>query len=123
MGGGLRKQLLHIYIWNFSVRRRINAFDIMYWEKTATEKRGRIAAAIPKEWRVDVSGAGDSVMDFPAKSGLLSTRELEITNSSATDLVAKMAAGDLSSVDVTTAFCKRAALAQQLVGWLETSPV
>jgi amidase len=40
---------------------------------------------------------------------------LAITESTAVDLVSEMAAGKLTSVAVTTAFCKRAALAHQLV--------
>jgi len=59
------------------------------------------------------------VMDFPAKSGIMSPEELAITESSAVDLVKKLAASELSSVAVTTAFCKRAALAHQLVSRLE----
>jgi len=54
-------------------------------------------------------------MAYPKESGIMSAEELAITESSATDLVAQMAAGKLTSVVVTTAFCKRAALAHQLV--------
>ena len=41
--------------------------------------------------------------------------ELQITNSSAVDLVAKLAKGELKAVAVATAFCKRAAIAHQVV--------
>jgi len=54
-------------------------------------------------------------MQVPVESGILSPRELEITNSSAVDLASELACGRLKSVDVTLAFCKRAALAHQLV--------
>lgn len=54
-------------------------------------------------------------MGFPEKSGILSADELRITTLSATDLVTYLARGELKSVDVTLAFCKRAALAHQLV--------
>ncbi len=89
----------------------------MTWEDIAADKKARIDKSIPAEWRIDVAGLGlgDSVMDAPAKSGILTPEELEITNSSAVDLVAKLADGRLKSVDVTLAFCKRAALAHQLV--------
>lgn len=90
----------------------------MDWEEVAAEKHARIKASIPKEWRVnleDPAFQGDSYMDAPAKSGILTTEELKITESSATELVDQMAEGKLSSVAVTTAFCKRAALATQLV--------
>jgi hypothetical protein len=92
-------------------------YHIMAWEKTAADKKNRIAASIPQEWRIKSVPTGDSVMDFPKNSGILSAEELAITESTATDLVAQMASGKLTSVAVTTAFCKRAALAHQLVGY------
>ncbi|TVY31478.1 Acetamidase [Lachnellula occidentalis] len=86
----------------------------MAWEKIAEDKKARIAASIPPEWRITSAPTEDSVMDYPKKSGIMTAEELAITESSATDLVAKMAEGQLTSVAVTTAFCKRAALATQL---------
>ena len=88
------------------------------WEQTAAEKRQRLAETIPHEWKLKDSPTGDSFFDVPESSGLLSAQELEITASSATDLVTKLAQGQLKSVDVTLAFCKRAALAQQLASTL-----
>ncbi|KAK5258819.1 Acetamidase, partial [Exophiala xenobiotica] len=85
----------------------------MGWEEIAADKKKRIDESIPKEWRVEVKDQNGSFMNLPASSGLLSSDELEITNSSAVDLVAKLASGQLKSVDVTLAFCKRAALAHQ----------
>ena len=87
----------------------------MAWEKTAADKKVRIAASIPQEWRIKSLPIEDSVMNFPKISGIMSREEIAITESSATDLVTQMAAGRLTSVAVTTAFCKRAALAHQLV--------
>jgi len=85
------------------------------WEDVAADKRARIDKSIPSEWRIDTKNLGDNVMDVPAKCGLLSQDELEITNSSAVDLVARLAKGELKAVTVTTAFSKRAAIAQQVV--------
>jgi amidase len=87
----------------------------MAWQETAEKHRSRIAATIPDEWRLTSVPSGDSVMSVPRDSGLLTPEELAITESTATDLVAKMAARELTSVAVTMAFCKRAALAHQLV--------
>ena len=87
----------------------------MTWEETAADKKERIEKSIPDEWRIKSKPVGDSVMEYPAKSGILSSEELAITESSAAELVGKMAKGVLKSVNVTLAFCKRAALAQQLV--------
>jgi amidase len=59
------------------------------------------------------------VLDVPRRSGILTKKELDITeNHDATDLVSKMAKGELKSVEVVTAFCKRAAIAQQCVSCL-----
>src|ERR1700712_5489742 len=53
-------------------------------------------------------------LDVVRKTGILSDRELSITEDhTVSDLLAKLASGDLTSVEVTTAFSKRAAIAQQ----------
>jgi len=58
-------------------------------------------------------------MDVPRTCGILSEKELDITeNYDATALVEKMAKGEFKSVEVVTAFCKRAAIAQQCVSCL-----
>lgn len=57
------------------------------------------------------------MIDVPASSGILSEQELKITESTASELVPRLAKGQLKAVDVTLAFCKRAALAHQLVGF------
>lgn len=85
------------------------------WEDIAADKCSRIAASIPQEWRIDTKNLPDNVMDVPAKCGILSDAELAITESSATDLVQQLATGKLKAVDVTLAFCKRAAVATQVV--------
>ncbi|KAJ5733144.1 Amidase, partial [Penicillium manginii] len=51
--------------------------------------------------------------------GLLSDLELDLTeNYTAAQLLAKLASGEASSLAVTTAFCKRAAIAQQVTSCL-----
>ncbi|KAL3451082.1 amidase signature domain-containing protein [Aspergillus insuetus] len=84
------------------------------WKSVAAQKKSALDASIPAEWRIEKLPTNDSVMSFPKTSGILTPDELAITESSATDLVRDLAAGKLSSVAVTTAFCKRAALAHQL---------
>ena len=87
------------------------------WQEPAAEKKARQTASIPKEWLI-VTPSDDvsDVTDIPAKCGLLSARELEITEvSSAEVLLSKIATGEWSSVEVCTAFCKRAVIAHQVV--------
>jgi len=85
------------------------------WEQLAADKRKRIAESISSDWLIRTPPSDDRLFAYPKESGLLSAQEIEITESSATDLVAQLAQGKLKSVDVTLAFCKRAAIAQQLV--------
>lgn len=87
----------------------------MGWEEIAADKKKRIADSIPPEWRIKSEPTDVSVMAYPKESGLMSDEELAITESTAVDLVAQLTTGKLSSVAVTTAFLKRAALAHQLV--------
>ncbi|KAH9007313.1 general amidase [Lactarius hatsudake] len=90
------------------------------WQELAAEKKARQAASIPKEWLI--APPSDDVLDvtdIPAKCGLLSARDLEITEvSSVADLLTKIATGTWSSVEVTTAFCKRAVIAHQVTNCL-----
>ncbi|KAF5008795.1 hypothetical protein FDECE_4950 [Fusarium decemcellulare] len=97
----------------------------MSWEQLVAEKKQRLSNAIPPQWRLDQRFLDDFTkhgngrllsLDPARRSGILNNLELEITEKySATELVHKLARGDLKAVDVVTAFCKRAAIAQQLV--------
>ncbi|KAK2873896.1 hypothetical protein FQN49_002007 [Arthroderma sp. PD_2] len=51
---------------------------------------------------------------YPQTSGLLTAEELAIVNTDATALLEKIRRGELSSVTITTAFCKAAVIAQKL---------
>jgi amidase len=51
----------------------------------------------------------------PIPKTILTPSELTITESDPTDLLSKLSSSSLSSVDVTNAFLRRAALAQKLV--------
>jgi len=55
------------------------------------------------------------VMDVPFLSGLFTEREIAITTSSATHIIDVVAKGEWKTEEVTRAFCKRAAVAHQLV--------
>jgi amidase len=53
------------------------------WEEIVADKRSRLEKTIPAEWKIQTLPTEDSVIDYPTKSGLLSAKELEITNSTA----------------------------------------
>jgi amidase len=93
------------------------------WRVLVTKKRAQLDAQIPGEWRLSetflayVPASGRLIEDdVVRRSGILTEEELNITeNYSAKELLSKLACGDMSSLHVTTAFCKRAAIANQLV--------
>ncbi|KAK4621497.1 Putative amidase [Fulvia fulva] len=83
-------------------------------------KREERQSRIPSEWQIKGTiESGLDVRDVPAKCGILTIRELEMTSDNdAVDLVAKIRSRKYSAVEVTVAFCKRAAIAQQLTNCL-----
>ncbi|OJJ45060.1 hypothetical protein ASPZODRAFT_70614 [Penicilliopsis zonata CBS 506.65] len=102
----------------------------MSWKERSVAKRKEVAEKIPPAWRVDpdilieLHSTADHATDLIAlnavrKVSILSSRELDITeNYTAVELVGRLARGELSAVDVTVAFSKRAAVAQQLTSCL-----
>ena len=91
--------------------------SIKHWKELISEKRIRQKAAIPQEWILENLPSEETlnVVGFPDQSGLLSKREIEITNSEVGPLLELLANGSWSAVEVTIAFSKRAVIAQQLV--------
>ena len=89
------------------------------WEEISAKAKEILKSSIPAEWRIpkDKLPPADQrdVTDVPAKCGLLSEAELQITDSYATEIVKNIAAGEWKAEDVTRAFCKRAAVAHQVV--------
>ncbi|KAJ0420818.1 amidase signature domain-containing protein [Aspergillus carlsbadensis] len=92
------------------------------WQEKAAAKRSQCDAAIPAEWRIQpaqLDNPDTSVLDVPRACGILTDREAHITEDfDATALLEKLAGGAFTSLEVTTAFCKRAAIAQQLTSCL-----
>ncbi|KAF2242516.1 amidase [Trematosphaeria pertusa] len=94
------------------------------WEEIAAEKKKEQESRIPNEWKIPSNalpppGTRD-LRPWAQKSDLLSARELEITDEKydTTSLASAIATGMYSAEEVTTAFCKRAAIAQQLTNCL-----
>ncbi|KAI8654468.1 Amidase [Fusarium keratoplasticum] len=91
------------------------------WQEKVSAKQAEAKAKIPAEWLLpaevlqQTSRDELSVLGIPKTCGLLTTRELSITEDfDATALRDKLAAGEFSALEVTAAFCKRSAIAQQL---------
>jgi amidase len=92
-----------------------------YWEITVRAKRAGVEELIPKNWKLKLS-------DIPPAKSLrdvteyirrfMTPRELEITESNASDILVKIRFGAWKSLEVTRAFCHRAALAHQFVNCL-----
>jgi len=93
--------------------------DQQDWTDIAAKAQTRLRNSIPSEWRIPQARLPpDSRLDvtgFPEECGLLTETELRITGSYATEIVGAMAAGEWSAEEVTRAFCKRAAVAHQVV--------
>ena len=87
------------------------------WQELAEDKRKRLAALIPKDWVI--TPPPEDVLDVtkvPLECGLLSEKEIAITEEKDIGvLLVKLASAELSSVEVTTAFAKRAIIAHQVV--------
>ncbi|KAF8900249.1 general amidase [Gymnopilus junonius] len=88
-----------------TVERALNT-EVKSWQRLAAEKRNTRHRRYPRmDAHKPPSKETLNVIEFPETCGLLSDREIEITNTG----------GTWSAVDVTTAFSKRAVIAHQLV--------
>ena len=89
------------------------------WKLRARAKRAAQATLIPSEWRLKSIPDFTNARDYIRTSGLLSPTELAITEiTDARVLQRNIQSGELSALAVATAYCKRAAIAQQLTGCL-----
>ncbi|KAL5512322.1 hypothetical protein ACEPAG_3314 [Sanghuangporus baumii] len=90
------------------------------WQDLVADKKQRQLSAIPKEWIISPPPEDQlDVTGVPASCRLLTPFELEVTELDDVGiLLAKLASGEWSSVDVTRAYYKRAIIAQQVVNCL-----
>jgi amidase len=92
------------------------------WKEKANEKRISIYNLIPQEWRLSESILNNPPKNstiVPSQCGILSKLDLEITEiDNIEELANRIANGKYSSVQVIEAYCKRAAIAHQLVNCL-----
>ncbi|CUM68160.1 uncharacterized protein PRCAT00005877001 [Priceomyces carsonii] len=98
-------------------------FKILDWKAKVANKRESLK--IPSQWRLDSryldlinESSTVSVTNVPRECGILTQKELEITEIKASCLLKLLISGKLSSYEVTLAFCKRAAIAHQLTNCL-----
>lgn len=94
------------------------------WQEIAAAKQAEQLSRIPSEWRLSDETLKDAantvdLRPIATSNGMLSLRELKITGTyDAMELAAEIAKGTYTAVEVTTAYCKRAAIAQQLLSCL-----
>ncbi|KAH0845096.1 hypothetical protein AYO21_01644 [Fonsecaea monophora] len=91
------------------------------YQAIAAEKQLERQSKIPKEWLLpsEQYHGLTNLMQVPQTCGILSDTEYNITsNFDATALLEKLKDGVWSAEEVTVAFCKRAAIAQQLTNCL-----
>lgn len=97
----------------------VKAYHTMNWEIIAQRKREQRDALIPDDWKLSSnSGPCDESPGLNSvirSSDILTSEEIRITESSVDDLISRLHARGVKAVDVTRAFCKRAAIACQLV--------
>jgi len=88
------------------------------WRTRGETKRKSILNLIPAKWQLkDPIPPASELRDVTGKyiRQFLTPREIEITETDAVDIVAHTSTGRWSALEVTEAFCHRAALAHQLV--------
>ncbi|EJD42742.1 general amidase [Auricularia subglabra TFB-10046 SS5] len=93
------------------------------WKELAAAKKQQQQKSIPAEWLLAEQALPPpdqkNVLDVARTCGLLNAREIEITETvDIPSLLQRLASGEWSAVDVTTAFYKRAIVAQQVVNCL-----
>lgn len=99
------------------------AGSVPAWKVATRERRQRQASLIPEEWRLKtISSAAEAVSALPIVEtcGILSAWELDVTSPShsAPYILEKIHSSTWTAYDVTVAFCKRAAVVQQLTSCL-----
>ena len=86
------------------------------WKAVAAARRQTIYSRIPVEWLLQPRDLDEPApIDVPRRCVILSDTELRITELKAVEITQAVRDRKLTALDVTSAFCKRAAIAHQLV--------
>ncbi|KAL8885970.1 MAG: hypothetical protein Q9192_006559 [Flavoplaca navasiana] len=92
--------------------------QIQDWQATAKAKVAHIHSSIPKEWRLsdmDLAKAGQQrILTGPFIEQFLTDEEKDIIRHDSIQIVGKIKSRDYTAVDVTRAYCRTAAVAQQI---------
>ncbi|KAF9885893.1 hypothetical protein FE257_012273 [Aspergillus nanangensis] len=90
------------------------------WEIVAQEAQSRLLDSIPPQWRIEKDKYAHltDVTDVPRTAGILTKEQLNITESTATELSHQLTSQRWTAVEVLEAFAARAAIAHQLVNCL-----
>ena len=89
------------------------------WQETAAAKRASILSSIPRKWHLTSSdlekAAEQRDLTGPFIQEFLEQETIDITSRDTVSIVSLLQKRELSAVQVTTAFCQAAAVAQQIV--------
>ncbi|SPO19623.1 probable AMD2 - amidase [Ustilago trichophora] len=95
------------------------------WKQVAAANQQSRLDRIPSDWRLSSSilegvneNSGSDVRSIPASCGILTAEDLKITDAPVEEILSKLQTRTWTSEAVTTAFCKRAAIAHQLTNCL-----
>ena len=89
------------------------------WQRLCAEKKAATHAKIPNDWVLEPSIVSEArntrKLSGAFIESLLDDHVKRITAKSSVQLVEQIASGSLTAFEVTEAFCKRAAVAHQIV--------
>lgn len=90
------------------------------WKKLGKDKADSVLDLIPQEWRLEKIPSPEEQRDVagPYMHPFLNQKEIEITETDAVGIVQKTTSGSWTAVEVTKAFCHRAAISHQLLSCL-----
>lgn len=89
----------------------------MAWESISQAAQAKLLNSIPEKWKIngDKYKTFTDVTSVPRACGILTARQLMITDLTVTDLADRIALRQLKAVEVVEAFAAREAIAHQLV--------
>lgn len=92
-----------------------------HYKTIGARAQQQVLDSIPPRWRLpdDIKAQNPSdARTFAIQCGILSDRQITLTNLTASEVLQRIHAGQLKAAEVTEAFCARAAIAHQLVNCL-----